>query len=226
MPQLRRRQTHHRRHANPRALPRRLSYAVCSEREELLRRVALVAPSNEALLEAFRRVPREEFVPPEWRNRAWSDQALPLAEGSTISQPSMIAIMLDTLDVSPGMRAVEVGSGSGYVLALLEELGVEAVGVEIIPHVANRSLLTLRRLKYKADVLQGNAAEMEWNEKFDRVLFSAAVEEVPQWSLDLLKEGGFVLAPVGDRSSQELVRAYRDRTERTRQYCRFVPFQP
>jgi protein-L-isoaspartate(D-aspartate) O-methyltransferase len=197
-----------------------------SEREELLRRVALVAPGNEALVEAFRKVPREEFVPPEWRDRAWSDQALPLAEGSTISQPTMIAIMLDTLDVSPGMRVLEVGSGSGYVLALLEEMGVEAVGVEIIPHVANRSRLILQRLGYKANVIEGNAALMEWPEKFDRVLFSAAVEEVPAWAFDALKEGGFVLAPVGDRGSQELVRAYRDRTERTRQYCRFVPFQP
>lgn len=197
-----------------------------SEREELLQRIALVAPGNDALLEAFKKVPREEFVPPEWRDRAWSDQALPLAEGSTISQPTMIAIMLDTLDVSPGMRVLEVGSGSGYVLALLEEMGVEAVGVEIISHVANRSLLTLRRLGYKAEVLQGNAAEMTWDEKFDRVLFSAAVEEVPRWAIEALKEGGFVLAPVGDRSAQELIRAYKDRTERTRQYCRFVPFQP
>jgi len=199
---------------------------VHSEREELLRRVALVAPGNEALLGAFKKVPREEFVPPEWRDNAWSDQALPLAEGSTISQPSMIAIMLDTLDVAPGMRVLEVGSGSGYVLALLEELGVDAVGVELIPHVANRSRLTLQRLGYKAAVLQGNAAEMEWSEKFDRVLFSAAVEEVPEWAFDALNEGGFVLAPVGDRGSQELIRAYRDRAERTRQYCRFVPFQP
>ncbi|MEW5884904.1 MAG: protein-L-isoaspartate O-methyltransferase [Armatimonadota bacterium] len=197
-----------------------------SEREELLRRVALVAPGNRALVEALRKVPREEFVPPEWRESAWADQALPLAEGSTISQPSMIAIMLDTLDASPGMRVLEVGSGSGYVLALLEEMGVQAVGVEILPHVANRSLLTLRRLGYQADVLQGNAAEMEWPDKFDRVLFSAAVEEVPQWAIEALREGGFVLAPVGDRGSQELIRAYRDRTERTRQYCRFVPFQP
>lgn len=197
-----------------------------SEREELLRRVALVAPGNGALVEAFRKVPREEFVPPEWRESAWADQALPLAEGSTISQPSMIAIMLDTLDASPGMRVLEVGSGSGYVLALLEEMGVQAVGVEILPHVANRSLLTLRRLGYQADVLQGNAAEMEWPDKFDRVLFSAAVEEVPPWAIEALREGGFVLAPVGDRGSQELIRAYRDRTERTRQYCRFVPFQP
>lgn len=196
-----------------------------SEKEETLRRVALVAPGNEALLEAFRKVPREEFVLPEWKNEAWVDQALPLAEGSTISQPSMIAIMLDTLDLRPGLRVLEVGSGSGYVLALLEELGAEAVGVEILPHVANRAKETLQRLGYRADVRIGNAAEMDWaEEKFDRVLFSAALREIPDWSLSLLQEDGFVLAPVGDRYSQELIRAYRDRTERTRQYCRFVPF--
>lgn len=196
-----------------------------SEKEETLRRVALVAPGNEALLEAFRKVPREEFVLPEWKNEAWVDQALPLAEGSTISQPSMIAIMLDTLDLRPGLRVLEVGSGSGYVLALLEELGAEAVGVEILPQVANRAKETLQRLGYRADVRIGNAAEMDWaGEKFDRVLFSAALREIPGWSLSLLQEDGFVLAPVGDRYSQELIRAYRDRTERTRQYCRFVPF--
>ncbi len=190
-----------------------------------MRRVALVAPGNEALLEAFRKVPREEFVLPEWKNEAWVDQALPLAEGSTISQPSMIAIMLDTLDLRPGLRVLEVGSGSGYVLALLEELGAEAVGVEILPHVANRAKETLQKLDYRADVRIGNAAEMDWaEEKFDRVLFSAALREIPDWSLSLLQEDGFVLAPVGDRYSQELIRAYRDRTERTRQYCRFVPF--
>lgn len=173
---------------------------------------------------AFLAVRREEFVPESLVDYAYHDGALELAEGSTISQPSMIAIMLKELRVHPGMRVLEVGSGSGYLLALLSELGCEAVGIEINSRLAAESQKTLNREGYEARVIEGDAVTVAVDGDFDRVVFSAAVPDIPEWAVRFLKPGGFVLAPVGGKDEQELVRATAEKKERTGRYCRFVPF--
>lgn len=173
---------------------------------------------------AFLSVPREEFVPQEYVDSAYVDTALPLVSGATISQPSMLAIMLLELRLDPGHTVLEAGSGCGYFLALLSELGAIATGVEIIPELARKSKEVLAKLGYRADVIEGDAAKVRFLRPFDRVVFSAAVDEIPKWAIDLLAPNGFVLAPVGGRSDQELIRAYVDRVECTGKRCRFVPF--
>lgn len=194
------------------------------QRRELVERLKRELFITPEIASAFLSVPREEFVPPEYRNSAYADCALPLREGATISQPSMLAIMLLEMDLQPGMDVLEVGSGSGYFLALLSQMGTNAVGVEIIPELAEESQKTLQSLGYPATVIQGDAAQVTYDRLFDRVVFSAAIPSIPQWSRDLLKPEGFVLAPVGERDFQQLVRGYKETDVPTGRYCRFVPF--
>jgi protein-L-isoaspartate(D-aspartate) O-methyltransferase len=174
------------------------------------------------IVAAFAAVPRERFVPAESADQAWDDCALPLGFGSTISQPAMIAIVLEELRIMPGARVLEIGSGCGYLLALLSAMGCDATGIEIDSALAERSKQLLGK---SATVIAGDAASADFADRFDRVVFSAALNQVPNWALDLLTPEGFVLAPIG-KYTQELERVYRDgQRERTGRLCRFVPFR-
>lgn len=195
---------------------------LADSREKLLRSLREQGFSTE-IVDAFAAVPREKFVPEHLREEAYMDSALPLGSGATISQPSMVAVMLRELRIQPGMKVLEVGSGSGYFLALLSALGAKAVGVEIIEGLAEDSRRALRKVGIDAEVITGNAADAELESNFDRIVFSAAVGEMPKWPLADLAENGFVLAPVG-YMDQELVRADSNGEERTGCLCRFVRF--
>lgn len=193
-------------------------------RRQLVERMKWGHALSPEIERAFLAVPREEFVTEEYRSAAYVDSALPLMNGATISQPSMLAVMLEELRLRPGMSVLEAGSGCGYFLALLAEMGAKPIGVEIIEDLAAKSRETLAKLGYDIEVITGDAAKVKFLQPFDRVVFSAAVSEIPQWSRDLLAPGGFVLAPVGTRGEQELLRCYADRQEWTGRRCRFVPF--
>lgn len=173
---------------------------------------------------AFESVPRDRFIPKELRKYSDENTAIPLDEGSSISQPSMIAYMLEALELDSGMKVLEIGSGCGYVLALLCEIGIKPTGVEIIESLAVESRETLKSLGYEAKTLVGNAQALEFDEKFDRILFSAAVRDVPTWAFDLLEEGGFIVCPFGREDSQEMVVMDSNKIKRTGIICRFVPF--
>lgn len=171
---------------------------------------------------AMAAVPRERFVPPESAGRAWDDCALPLACGSTISQPAMVALVLEELQLSAGMRVLEIGSGCGYLLALIHAMGGEVTGVEIDERLAAASQELLAK---QATVMAGDASKLDLSGPFDRVVFSASVDSVPDWAMGLLGPEGFVLAPVGG-PVQELERWHADgKREQTGRLCRFVPFR-
>lgn len=194
-----------------------------SDKESLLNELGRFDPE---IRRAFEKVPRERFLPEHLRKWADENQAIPLVEGSSISQPSMIAHMLESMDLRPAMKVLEVGSGCGYVLALLSEMGVSATGVEVIESLANESKTTLESLGYKAKVIEGNAQGLDFDERFDRILFSAAVKDVPVWTFGLLEPGGFVVCPLGREDEQELVLLDSEKIKRTGIFCRFVPFLP
>jgi protein-L-isoaspartate(D-aspartate) O-methyltransferase len=178
----------------------------------------------EDIKQAFLAIPREEFVPNEFKIHSYDDCALPLEQGATLSQPSMLAIMLSELRLQPGMKVLEVGSGSGYLLALMKAMGANVTGVEIIESLAETSRKTLEKINLNIEVITGDASAINFPEKFDRVVFSAAVREIPHWATELLNPDGFVLAPVGTQHEQQLIRAYQNSTQETGRYCRFVPF--
>jgi protein-L-isoaspartate(D-aspartate) O-methyltransferase len=103
---------------------------------------------NERVLAAMGRVPRHEFVPDEMRGRAYADQAMPIGEGQTISQPYIVAFMTQAIDPKPGQRVLEVGTGSGYQAAVLAEVAGEVYSIELLPALAKHARATLDRLGY------------------------------------------------------------------------------
>jgi protein-L-isoaspartate(D-aspartate) O-methyltransferase len=181
------------------------------------------------ILKAFEQVPREAFLPPDLADRAYEDTALPIGLGQTISQPSMIALMLQALQCRPQHRVLEVGSGSGYVLALLSQLGCEVFGVERHSELAARAAETLRSIGVAGVIVQegDGTLGLPQHTPFDRILVSAGAPAIPDALLAELAEGGRLVMPVGGAESQILVTCERD-DKGTLHYragasCIFVP---
>jgi len=181
------------------------------------------------ILSAFEQVPREAFLPPDLSDRAYEDVALPIGLGQTISQPSMIALMLQALQCLPQHRVLEVGSGSGYVLALLSQMGCEVFGVERHAELAARAPETLRAIGVAGVVVQegDGTLGLPQHAPFDRILVSAGAAAIPDALLAELAEGGRLVMPVGSAESQILVTCERD-DKGTLHYragtsCIFVP---
>lgn len=164
------------------------------------------AIKSKALENAFRSVPREKFFRHDMLEYAFEDSAFPLCDGSTISQPSTIAIMLELLGLKEGQKVLEVGSGSGYVLALINKITKRKVfGIDINKPLAEISKGTLKEIGIDAEVGAGDGKKgMKEEAPFDRILISAALGEIPKELFEQLKEGGKIIAPVGD-FSQKLV---------------------
>jgi protein-L-isoaspartate(D-aspartate) O-methyltransferase len=152
------------------------------------------------VIRAMRTVPRERFVPAWLRAQAYLDAPLPIGRGQTISQPFVVAVMSHLLDISPGDRVYELGTGSGYQAAVLAQMGAEVYSVEIVPELAERAAATLAALGYdNAHVRQGDGYR-GWPEAapFDGVIVTAAHPEIPEPLLQQLKVGGRMVMPVGD----------------------------
>jgi len=171
---------------------------------------------SKKILDAFRKVPRENFIPEKLKPQSYEDTALPIGEGQTISQPYTIATMLSMLEPRKNQKILEIGSGCGYVLALLSELVKEngkVFGLEIIKELAERSKNNLRNYK-NVKIYNKNGAEgLEEQQPFDRILISAACEGIPQKILFQLKDKGILVAPVGPRHIQSLVSIQRQKNK-------------
>ena len=151
--------------------------------------------------EAFLSVPREKFFPKESKDYAFVDSAFSIGPDSTISQPTTIAIMLSLLEVSKGEKVLEVGSGSGYVLALINKITNEMVyGIEMHKKLVNDSKKTLKDLNIPAKIVVGDGKRgFPKEDNFDKILVSAACTKVPNKLFSQLKENGLLIAPVGER---------------------------
>ena len=189
--------------------------------------------SNQAVLRAMDEVPREYFVDAEYADNAYADQALPIACGQTISQPYVVAYMTEQLEVEPQHRVLEVGTGSGYQAAILSRLAREVVSIERFRTLADAARDRIRTLGYSnITILIGDgAAGMTHTAPFDRIIVTAAAEDVPEPLLALLAEGGKMVLPIGPRSgSQRLVKITKQPNgELVRENLvavRFVPLLP
>jgi protein-L-isoaspartate(D-aspartate) O-methyltransferase len=183
---------------------------------------------DERVLAAMGRVPREEFVPEALLPDAYADAALPIGSGQTISQPFIVATMLQALRPGPGDRALDVGTGSGYAAALLAELGAEVVGVELLPELAERARRALAAAEHPEVEVRVGDGRLGAPDRapFDVISVAAATAEVPPALLDQLADGGRLVIPLGGPAGQELVLLERhgDRVLRRRGLpCRFVP---
>lgn len=183
-----------------------------------------------AVMAAMGRVARHDFVDADERHAAYGNYPLSIGHGQTISQPYIVALMTDLLDLDANARVLEVGTGSGYQAAILGELAREVYSVEIIPQLAERAAARLKALGYDNVQVRCGNGRAGWPEQapFDAVMVTAAAEAVPPALVDQLKPGGRMVIPVGmPWGAQRLVLLTKDRqgtvTERGVLSVAFVP---
>ncbi|MGB7603015.1 MAG: protein-L-isoaspartate(D-aspartate) O-methyltransferase [Candidatus Sulfotelmatobacter sp.] len=162
--------------------------------------------SDARVLDAMLRVPRHEFVPEALRAEAYEDHPLPIGDGQTISQPYVVAVMLESLQLTAISTVLEIGTGSGYVTALLGELAAQVFSIERHPGLATNARTILGALGYaNVHIFTGDGTlGLPAQSPFDAIMVSAAAFEIPSALLSQLREGGRMIIPVGSAESQQL----------------------
>jgi protein-L-isoaspartate(D-aspartate) O-methyltransferase len=162
---------------------------------------------DERVLRAFAEVPRERFVPAEFQAYAYEDRPLGIGHGQTISQPMMVALMLQEMVLTGEEKVLDVGTGSGYQAALLSRMAAQVIGVELVPELAENARRALAGLGYETVTVQGAGDELGWPEEapYDAIVVAAASPRVPQSLVAQLAPGGRLVLPVGPRERQDLV---------------------
>lgn len=183
--------------------------------------------SDDEVLRAFRTVPRDEFVPGEERWFAHDDRPLPIGHGATISQPYIVALMTESLELSPGSRVLEIGAGSGYGAAILAEICEHVVTVETVPELVEFARSNLGGYGDRVEVIHGDgSAGHPDGAPYDAISVTAAARTVPGPLLDQLTPNGRLVIPVRSRGGQELVRITRSPDGDTREVITQVRFVP
>ena len=188
-------------------------------------------PLDPAVLDVMKDVPRHEFVPEEVQAEAYEDRPLPIGYGQTISQPFIVALMTDLLDLEDGDKVLEIGTGSGYQAAVLSPLADEVYSIEIVPELGASAADALERVGYANVETRVADGYYGWPEEapFDAIVVTAAASSIPPPLIDQLKPGGRMVIPVGAAFFNQqlmLVEKTGDGMIKTRQILpvRFVPF--
>lgn len=204
---------------------------VVAAREQMIeRQIAARGITDPRLLQAFRAVPRELFVPPELQERAYDDCALPIQAGQSISQPYIVALMIHAARISPADRVLEVGAGSGYAAAVLSRLARAVIALERIPELARLADERMPRLGLDNVLVRQGDGSLGCPDQapFDTILCAAAGPHVPESWPGQLAPGGRIVMPVGEMDgAQQLVRVTLDpdgsRRVEELEPVRFVP---
>jgi protein-L-isoaspartate(D-aspartate) O-methyltransferase len=187
--------------------------------------------SNAAVIEAMKKVPRHLFIPKEYEDEAYNDYPLPIGHGQTISQPYIVAYMTEVLKPGSKMKALEIGTGSGYQAAILAEIVSKVYTIEIVPELAKEADERLKKLGYKNIICKYGDGYRGWPEfaPFDIIIVTAAAEKIPQPLIDQLAENGRLVIPVGAPSGVQelqLVTKKKGKIEtKNLTFVRFVPFK-
>jgi protein-L-isoaspartate(D-aspartate) O-methyltransferase len=184
--------------------------------------------SDERLISAIERVPREMFVPEESIHLAYEDEPLPIGQGQTISQPLIVALMIDALDLRRTDRVLELGTGSGYQAALISEIADTVISVERIGSLANDARERLRSGGFHGVEVVDATQDLGWQQgaPYDAIIVAAGAPRLPMELIDQLVPGGRLVVPVGSRENQELMKVTRtdgSYSVQTMGGCRFVP---
>jgi protein-L-isoaspartate(D-aspartate) O-methyltransferase len=202
------------------------------ERMEFLLSLRRRGIGDPLVLRAMDEVPREHFVTPEFSEAAYADQALPIACGQTISQPYVVAYMTERLDVYPVHRVLEIGTGSGYQAAVLSRLAREVVSVERFRTLAEAARMRFETLGYKnVNVITGDGtAGYPERAPYDRVMVTAAAEEVAEAWIEQLRPGGVMVLPLGPQGGAQRIVKLVKTEEGVQRHdliaVRFVPLLP
>lgn len=167
--------------------------------------------SDTRVLEAMREVPREKFVPDQMKLYAYEDSPLAIGNGQTISQPYIVALMTEALDLTDKDKVLEIGTGSGYQAAVLSRLCKAVYTVERIAPLSESAGKVLKELGYANVYLKVYDGTLGWSENapYDAIMVTAGAPMIPDPLIAQLKEGGHLVVPVGDRVSQELIKVVR-----------------
>lgn len=165
------------------------------------------------VLEAILKVPRHLFVPKELIHEAYVDAPLPIGEGQTISQPYIVALMTEALELDENSKVLEIGTGSGYQAAILAEIAKEVYTVERIPSLKEKARKVLDALGYENIKFKVGDGTEGWPEyaPYDAIIVTAGAPEIPKPLVEQLKVGGRLVIPVGDELTQRLLKNYKGR---------------
>ncbi len=183
---------------------------------------------DERVLDAMKKVPRHLFVDESIQHRAYDDMALSIGEGQTISQPYMVAVMTELLELKGTERVLEIGTGSGYQAAILAELSKEVYTIDRIAALSERAAERFQSLGYKNIHVKVGDGTLGWPEEapFDGIIITAGTPKIPEPLTDQLSDGGIIIGPVGDRFSQVLLKIKKSKgklLEERHTPCVFVP---
>ncbi|MGM0498618.1 MAG: protein-L-isoaspartate(D-aspartate) O-methyltransferase [Bacillota bacterium] len=185
---------------------------------------------DELVLKAFRKVEREKFLPDKNKKYAYEDGAQLIAAGQTISQPYIVAVMLEALEIKESDKVLEIGTGSGYAAALLAEIAAEVYTIERIEELALTARKVLSNLDYQNVKVKLGDGSLGWEENapYDSILVSAAAPYVPEKLVKQLATGGKIVLPVGKRNKvqqlKQLTKKFNGKIkEKELEYVRFVP---
>ena len=206
--------------------------AYAKDRERMVRiQLERRGISDQATLEAMASVPRHLFVSQKLTDQAYTDGPLPIGYGQTISQPYIVAFMTETVRPGPGVKILEVGTGSGYQAAVLAETGAEVYTIEIIPELAESAADRLHRLGYTGVRVKQGDGYFGWEEHapYDAVVVTAAAPYIPPSLLEQLKTGGRMIIPVGSpfllQTLMLVEKGEEETVSRSLMPVRFVPFR-
>jgi len=177
-------------------------------RKRLVESLIAKGIQNETVLQALLHVPRHFFFDRDFEDFAYEDKAYPIADGQTISQPYTVAVQSSLLQLVPGMKVLEIGTGSGYQAAVLAEMKAKLFSVERKKTLHHRAQHILNLCGYDVQLRYGDGSQGWLNHApYDRIIVTAGAPEIPQAYLDQLKVGGKIIIPVGDIENQRMMRA-------------------
>lgn len=174
-------------------------------REEMVALIRRRGVRNAAVLEAMARVPRERFVAPQLQAEAYGDYPLPIGHGQTISQPYIVALMTEALDLQPGDKVLEIGTGSGYQAAILAEMGMEVYTIEVVPALYEMAQARLAELGYDRVHCRLGDGNAGWPEHapYAGIIATAAPSQIPPALIEQLADGGRLVIPIGPRGGYQ-----------------------
>lgn len=184
--------------------------------------------TDKNVLEAMKEVERHEFIPEKRRDLAYGDFAIPLKDGLTISQPYIVAKMLQLLQLQPTDKLLEIGSGSGYALAVASKIVDKAIGIELDEDLIKQSKETHKKLGItNTKIVKGDGSKgLISHHPYTKILISAATPKIPEILMQQLKPNGIIVAPIGDRMNQKITKIIKkDKAKEEHDSCRFVPLK-